>query len=87
LREQNYLNLLAEEKALLGLPDKSRELIHDEQGLLDLLDEAHTQHEEYIVAFPQHFPEGDLNADRPRLDTSAYRRTTVSPGTEDADPQ
>ncbi|MFV0407620.1 MAG: TerC family protein [Propioniciclava sp.] len=74
LREKNYLNLLAEEQELLSMPEKGKELIHDEQGLLDLLDEAHEQHAAYVTAHPEQFPDGDPSRDRPRLDTASYRR-------------
>ena len=72
VREQNYRNLLAEERVLMALPPKGRDLIHDEQELLDLLDDAHDTHDRYVAAYPEYFPHGDPLSERP-LDTGTYR--------------
>lgn len=71
IREQNYVRLLSEEEALAAIPDKYDHLLHNEQGLLDLLDQAHRVHGDYVEANPERFPHGDqLNSS---FDTAAYR--------------
>lgn len=72
-REANYLELLAEEQALLKLRPDHRHLVRDERVLLDLLDEAHRVHDGYIADNPQRYPQGDPHADRPTLPTHEYR--------------
>lgn len=78
-REDAYRHLLAEEGSLLGLSPSQQALIHDEQQLLDLLDEAHRVHSEYLKAHPKAFPQGDVARDLPRLDTDAFRSPTSPP--------
>ena len=46
-REELYARVLREERELLTMPEDQRSLIHDEQALLDLLDEAHRVHDEH----------------------------------------
>ncbi len=72
-REANYTRLLAEERALLAIPDQYDYLIHDEQKLLDSLDEAHRVHDAYVAANPARFPDGDPFADAETLRTAQYR--------------
>lgn len=72
LRQRAYRDVLASERALADMPPKSRELIHDEQGLLDLLDRAHETHDRYVAAHFELFIHGDPLAGHP-LDTVAYR--------------
>lgn len=79
IRDKNYAVLVAEEQTLLGLPEKYKQLIHDEQELLDLLDAAHAEHEQYVAAHPQRFTGGDPLSDQPRIDTSAYRKAIPDP--------
>lgn len=77
-RERNYLRLLEEEDALLAMPEKHKELIHHEQELLDLLDEAHATHDRYIEANPERFGGLDPVKDRQTLNTSTYRPVASS---------
>ena len=77
IREQNYRHLLEEENALNAFDEKSRHLIHDEQHLLDLLDEAHRVHDHYVSSKPEHFPQGDPTASHRRFPTADFRRTTA----------
>ncbi len=79
IRAKNYTALVAEEQALLALPEKHKELIHDEQELLDLLDDAHAQHDRYVAENPERFVGGDPTADKPRIDTDAYRKAMENP--------
>ncbi|QIK71574.1 TerC family protein [Propioniciclava coleopterorum] len=79
IRDKNYRALIAEEQTLLGLPEKHRELIHDEDELLDLLDEAHATHERYVAENPERFTDGDPMSGKPRIDTDAYRRAMENP--------
>ncbi len=79
VREKNYRALIAEEQALLALPEKYQELIHDEDELLDLLDDAHATHERYVAENPAQFAAGDPLGSKPRLDTDAYRRAMENP--------
>lgn len=79
LREATYLQLLAEEKALLGIHPNHRELIRDEQELLDLLDEAHRVHNGYVSDNPGRYPDGDPHAGQPTLPTQDYRPAPTSP--------
>lgn len=72
-RETLYRRLLDEEQALIALPAAFRGLIHGEQELLDLLDEAHRVHGDYVDDHPAHFPSGDPTSGVPRLDTRAFR--------------
>lgn len=72
LREKNYRRLMTEEQELAAVPAKYDHLLKDEQHLLDLLDEAHRVHGDYIDQNPQQFPDGDPLPGRP-LDTSLYR--------------
>ncbi|MDN5571869.1 MAG: TerC family protein [Propionibacteriaceae bacterium] len=88
IRERNYNGLLKEEDALMALPPKGRELIHDEQELLNLLDEAHATHDRYIAANPDRYADGDPTAGRDRLDTDAYRAALAHPDAlEGANPE
>ena len=77
LREANYRRLLDEENALKAFDEKRHHLIHDEQHLLDLLDEAHRVHDHYVVTKPEHFPQGDPTLSHNRFPTADYRPTTV----------
>ncbi len=88
LREKNYRRLLTEEQALLGLPDKYKELIHDEHDLLDLLDDAHDTHDRYVENNPDVFTSRDRLQGQPKLDTAAYRKAVAHPDAlEGADPE
>ncbi|MFP5415786.1 MAG: TerC family protein [Actinomycetes bacterium] len=73
-REKNYRHLVEEEQALLAMPEKYKYLISHEKELLDLLDEAHATHGRYVEYNPERFRSGDPLGERPRLDTSSYRR-------------
>ena len=86
LREKTYRAMLAEEDALLKFPEKYSELIHDEQELLDLLDDAHRAHDGYVEGNPSQFPSGDPVAHYPRLDTGAYRKSAAEDALEGANP-
>ena len=79
MREKNYRALIAEEQTLMALPEKYQELIHDEDELLDLLDDAHATHERYVAENPAQFSAGDPMRTKPRLDTDAYRRAMEHP--------
>ena len=79
VREKNYRALIAEEQSLMALPEKYQELIHDEDELLDLLDDAHATHERYVAENPAQFSAGDPMRTKPRLDTDAYRRAMEHP--------
>lgn len=75
LREMNYRQLLSEEKALLQIPAKYEHLLYAEQALLDLLDQAHFVHDNYMKTNgKQHFGK-DPFAGHVRLDTSRFRPT------------
>ncbi len=78
-REHAYRTLLAEEGALSKLPPQQQALIEDQQQLLDLLDEAHRVHEEYVDKHPSAFPNGNSADGRPRLDTNAFRSPSSPP--------
>ena len=79
IRDKNYRGLIAEEQALLALPEKFKELIHDEHELLDLLDEAHATHDRYLAEHPEAFSGVDPMRNEPRLDTDAYRKALQNP--------
>ena len=72
-REETYRRLLVEEGALLRLPPKQQSLIVDQQQLLDLLDEAHRVHLEFVERHPAEFPNGNIGEQHPRLDTESFR--------------
>ena len=79
VREAGYRRFLTEEQALLALRPAYRGLIHGEQDLLDLLDQAHRVHDAQVAAHPLRYPDGDPHAATPRLDTDAFRRRAVTP--------
>jgi len=72
LRERNYQRLLREEAELKAIPDKYDRLLHGEQTLLDLLDEAHRVHDGYLDAHPG-LSSAEAREAEPRLDTARYR--------------
>ncbi|WP_040162136.1 TerC family protein [Nigerium massiliense] len=75
VREQNYKQLVREEQALLAIPAKYKPLIRGENELLDMLDEAHRQHGDYVDRNPTRFPAGDPAQRFERLDTERYRES------------
>jgi len=70
-REANYARLMKEEAELAAVPEKYDALLKGEQQLLDLLDEAHRVHGDFVENAPDDYP----NAPSPseRLDTARYR--------------
>ena len=56
-----------------------RHLIHDEQRLLDMLDEAHRVHGDYIDRHPERYQGQDPMARATRLDTDLYRQVFDTP--------
>ncbi len=85
VREQNYRRLAKEEQQLLEIQPKFKFLIHGEKELLDLLDEAHHVHDEYILEHPQAYPDGDWASGYDRLDTGHYRRAADEEKAGDAE--
>ncbi|QHE74330.1 TerC family protein [Rhodococcus sp. WAY2] len=47
-RDRIYNKLLAEEQQLLGLTPKYRQLVREEQQLMDLVQRAHTEHDDFL---------------------------------------
>ena len=72
LRERNYDRLLREEAQLKAIPAKYDRLLHGEQALLDLLDEAHRVHDGYVAANPGVYTGAETEGEQ-RLDTARYR--------------
>ncbi|WP_052462667.1 TerC/Alx family metal homeostasis membrane protein [Nigerium massiliense] len=77
LREGNYRRLLEEERQLRALDDRWDYLIRDEQKMLDLLDDAHREHDRFIQANPQHHTPGKPL--RPEFDTAPFREPEADP--------
>lgn len=84
VREKHYRNLLRNEAQVLALPAKYQPLVEADAVLLDLLDDAHRTHADYVSQNAEKFPEGDPVAHYPVLDTSAYRHEDALEG---ADPE
>ena len=78
-RELNYRQLLREEAELASVRPEFRHLIHDEQRLLDMLDEAHRVHGDYIDRHPERYQGQDPMARATRLDTDLYRQVFDTP--------
>ncbi len=71
IREANYARLIREETELAKVPEKYDYLLHDEQELLDLLDEVHRVHGDHLTENPDAFAADASSA--PLLDTARYR--------------
>ena len=48
LRQKTYDKLLDEEQTILGLPEKYRARIREEEKLMRLLSDAHAEHDAYL---------------------------------------
>lgn len=72
-REKAYTNLLKAEAKLGGLPPQFESVLYEEQGLFDLLEDAHAERAEQVAAHPSLFPTGDPLRHEPRFDYSKYR--------------
>lgn len=66
LREAGYRRLLDEEDALGALDTRFRPMVHDARGLLELLARAHATHDDFVLANPAAYPDGNPHAGRPR---------------------
>ena len=72
-REKAYINLLKAEAKLTELPPQYESVLHEEQSLFDLLEDAHAERAEQVATHPELFPAGDPLRDEPRFDFSKYR--------------
>ena len=78
-REKNYRQLMQEELALQTIPEQYRYLLHRDHALLNLLDQAHRAHDDYVQAHGDRFANGDPGVGHTRLDTAYYRSTNQPP--------